>query len=202
MRVENIMRPDDGGGVFLGIMRDVAELKSKWSVFNRGIADRPLRSASGEIFGTRCSRRSVRSPADERSRGNAGKEIPYKLRTRRRGADPAKNVLGRTGFGAFQEQSEGGSSSGKDSWIIWDSFSDSECFGPSSISQTRSCCWSTSAILSLSSGDRLPEGYCTMMGKAGQRSRVISMGSLSVQRSRRSSRCCEENIMVRHRRHT
>src|SRR6266702_2424861 len=89
------MRPD-GGEVLLGLKWDVARRsKCKQSDFNRAVADRPLTSAS--VLGTHFwSRRSTRSLADERSRGNAGKAMPSKKRTRRRGVDPPKNVPGST----------------------------------------------------------------------------------------------------------
>ena len=182
-------------------------------IFSWVVEARPARSASGEIYalsGIRRSRRQTRFLKDGRNVGKAGGVTASRHRLRKRVVDAPRKALGRARATLSRGLSVSDSSDGNDSCISGDNFVKSELPTVSSISHTRPRYWSAAMMFSSSSRDVCGCGWLRLIvslyrmaiGRGGQQSRVFLTGVPYVQKSRRSSRCCEANTIDRHRRHT
>ena len=144
---------------------------------------------------------STRLLADKRSVGNDGNAMPATYNSCKHGANPPKNLLGRTNPVSLLEQIERCESIGNGCCITVDIFANCAPVTESPTRHTRSGCSSAAMTLSSSLGlIRAP--YCIRIGMTGQIPSYFLTGVPSLQRSRRLRRRGDANMICRHLRHT
>lgn len=139
---------------------------------------------------------------DNSSFPNVGNGMLLNSSDHKRGADPPKNDLGRTGAVVSFDSRVRDVSAGNGFFIVTNAFNNEFCMPQILVLNTRLCCLSAVMILAIACGrDPMPKAFMTI-GNAGQTSSIFFTGRCGVQRSCRFRRYGDANTMYLHRWHT